>query len=256
MSSNWNFGPVTLASLFAMALAAFGEVREEFHQAYPLAEHGQVSLENVNGNVRVIAWDRTEIKVDAVKRARTQRHLDEVELQVKAAADKIQIKTKYPNGKNNSTTVEYTLTVPRESRLNKISTVNGGVQIEGVRGEVEANSVNGQVTGSGLAGKTRLSTINGSVRATLVELHESLSLESVNGSVTAALPANVNADISAKSQNGGLSSDFPLQVKRHFPIGQTLEGKLGNGGPQVKLSALNGGVHLDRAATVSAEEAR
>src|SRR2546430_14289205 len=149
---------VSLATVLG-ALAAFAaeEAREEFHQTYPLNKQGRVQLENVNGNVHIATWDREEIKVDAIKHAKKQEHLDEVKIDVDTKADRIRIKTKYPDAKakrnkNNSTSVEYTLTVPRQSRLDQISTVNGGVEIEKVSGDVEASSVNGNVTARGLAG--------------------------------------------------------------------------------------------------------
>ena len=246
----------TLAALMAGALTVFGaEVREEFHQTYKLDKTGEVSLENVNGNVKITTWDREEIKVDAIKKAKKQEHLDVVKIDVQSTSEKIRIKTKYPDSKNNnnSTSVDYDLTVPRDSRLNKISNVNGGVTIERVRGNVDASSVNGPVTGNWLAGELHLSTVNGSVKATLGELRKPVSLKSVNGSVSLALPAGANADISADSVNGGISSDFDLKVRKSFPIGQKLEAKLGDGGPEVKLSTVNGGIHIDRAKAGSAE---
>lgn len=252
--------PVALLSLatFILAPAAFAttEVREEFHQTYPLDKQGRVQLENVNGNVRITTWDREEIKVDAVKRAKKQEHLDEVKIEVDAKSDRIRIQTKYPDAKakrskNNSTSVDYTLTVPKQSRLGAISTVNGGVEIENVAGDVEAASVNGHVSATGLAGDVELSTVNGSVQATFAELKKAVSLKSVNGSVTIALPQEANAEVSANTLNGGISSDFSLQVKKHFPVGQNLDGKLGAGGPTVKMSTVNGGIHLDRAKTVA-----
>jgi len=69
---------LTLVSLATVlgALAAFAaeEVREEFHQTYPLNKQGRVQLENVNGNVHIATWDREEIKVDAIKHAKKQEH--------------------------------------------------------------------------------------------------------------------------------------------------------------------------------------
>ena len=246
---------LTLVSLAAVlgALAAFAaeEVREEFHQTYPLNKQGRVQLENVNGNVHIATWDREEIKVDAIKHAKKQEHLDEVKIDVDTKADRIRIKTKYPDAKakrnkNNSTSVEYTLTVPRQSRLDQISTVNGGVEIENVSGDVEASSVNGNVTARGLTGDVALSTVNGSVNASFAEVKEAVSLKSVNGSVSIALPPEANAQVSANTLNGGISSDFSLQVKKPFPVGQHLDGKLGEGGPAIKMSTVNGAIHLDR----------
>lgn len=242
--------------LGALAVCSAEEVREEFHQTYPLNKQGRVHLENVNGNVRIVTWDREEIKVDAIKRAKKQVHLDEVKIEVEAKTDRIRIQTKHPesktrSNKNNSTSVDYTLTVPRQSNLNRISTVNGGVEVDQVSGDVEASSVNGNVTATGLSGETELSTVNGSVKSTFAALKKQVSLHSVNGSVTLALPPDANADISADTVHGGISSDFSLKAKKNFPIGQDLHGKLGEGGPAVKISTVNGGIHLDRSKTVA-----
>ena len=246
------------AALGARTVLAGKEVREEFHRTFPLNNQGKVQLENVNGNVRIVTGDSEEIKVDAVKRAKTQEHLDEVSIDIDSKADRIRIKTKYPDSnsrrnRNNSTSVDYTLTVPKQSRLDKISTVNGGVEIQDVSGDVEASSVNGSVTVTGLAGNVELSAVNGSVKASFAELKKSVSLKSVNGGVTVALPAEANADVSANTLNGGISSDFSLLVKKHFPIGRNLDGKIGEGGPAVKMSTVNGGIHIDRNTAVALE---
>src|SRR5215211_5435879 len=73
------------------------ELTEEFHQTYPLAAGGRVSLENINGSVRITAWDRSEVKVDAVKWAYTRERLNEAQVEVNASAGSIYIKTEYPD---------------------------------------------------------------------------------------------------------------------------------------------------------------
>ena len=249
-----------LLGTFAGAPAVFAahEVREEFRQTYPLDKQGKVRVENVNGDVRIVTWDREEIKVAAIKRAKKQEHLDEVKIEVDAKADLIRIKTKYPDSKSrrnkdNSVSVEYLLTVPKQSRLDRINTVNGNVEIEMASGDVEASSVNGNVTAAALAGQVELSTVNGSVKATFAELKKSVSLKSVNGSVTVALPSEANAKVSAHTVTGGISSDFGLQTKKHFPIGQNLDGKIGEGGPAIDMSTVNGGIRIDRSKAVALE---
>jgi DUF4097 and DUF4098 domain-containing protein YvlB len=250
---------LTSLAVILGALVAFAgqEVREEFHQNYPLDKAGKVSLENVNGNVNVVTWDRDEVQVDAVKHAKKQEHLDEVKIEVDAKADSIRVKTKYPDGRksrNNSTSVDYTLTVPKQSNLAKVSTVNGGVEIENVSGDVEIHSVNGPVSATGLANEAELSSVNGAVKASFSEVRKDISLKSVNGSVTVAVPKGTDADLSASTLNGGISSDFGLQAKAHFPVGRNLDTRLGKGGPAIKMSSVNGGIHIDRSKTMALEE--
>lgn len=244
---------VAAAVLGAARTLVAEELREEFHQTYPLEAQGRVELENVNGNVRIVTWDRQEIQVDAVKHARKQADLDAAKIDVEPRADRIRIRTKYPEGRNRKNhktdaSVDYTLTVPRQSRLNKVSTVNGNVQIENVCGDVAASSVNGAVTADGLSGKVELSTVNGSVKADFAALNKAVSLQSVNGAVRLSLPPEANADLSAHTLNGGIQSDFSLAIKKHFPVGQNLDARLGQGGTEIALSTVNGGIHIGRLA--------
>jgi len=227
------------AILGALSAFAAQDVREEFHQNYPLNKAGKIFLENVNGNVHVVTWDRDEVKLDAVKHAKKQELLDEVKIEVDAKADSIRIKTKYPDSRksrNNSTGVDYTLTVPKQSNLAKVSTVNG------------------PVTATGLANEANLSSVNGSVRASFFEVKKDASLKSVNGSVTVAFPKETDADLSGSTLNGGISSDFGLNVKSHFPVGKNLDTRLGKGGPVIKMSSVNGGIHIDRSGTTGPKE--
>ena len=92
---------LSLALLMALALSgadapraqAGPELTEEFHQTYPLAAGGRVSLSNINGAVRVVGWDRDEVKVDAVKRARAPERLREAQIKVDASPARIRIET-------------------------------------------------------------------------------------------------------------------------------------------------------------------
>lgn len=73
------------------------ELTEEFHQTYPLNATGRVSIENINGGVRISVWDQNEVKVDAVKRAYKKERLDEAKVDVSSTPDSVRIKTEYPD---------------------------------------------------------------------------------------------------------------------------------------------------------------
>ena len=230
-------------------LQAAEDLREEFHQTYPLAANGRVSLSNVNGPVRVAAWDRNEVKVDAVKRARTQAALNEAEIVVDAQPDSIDIKTKYPEDNRNRDTarIDYTVTVPKGARLDQIKTVNGAVEVQGVSGPVRASSVNGTVSGQRLEGEVNLSTVNGGVEADLLrtDAAKSISLRSVNGTVSLRLPQGTNMHLSVATVHGTIESDFDLPVRKiGFGPGRNLDTIIGKGGADVQLHTVNGRVLL------------
>ena len=235
-------------------------LREEFSQTYPLAAGGRVGLENINGAVRISAWDRNEVKVDAVKMSYTAERLKEAEIIVNATTDAIHIKTKYPTDSlswsrdeprryNNPASVEYTLTVPRNARLDDIELINGALDIEGLAGEVKASSINGRLTARALTGETKLSVINGQLEATFDRLDESksISLGSVNGSLILVLPSDSNAEVKASTVHGGIKNDFNLPVRRGEYVGHNLAGVIGRGGARIRLQNVNGSITLRRA---------
>ena len=77
------------------------QLTQDFQQTYPFSANGRISLENINGDVRVAAWDRNEVMVHAVKRAYRQERLDEVTIDIDATADSLRIKSEYPHRNQN-----------------------------------------------------------------------------------------------------------------------------------------------------------
>jgi hypothetical protein len=73
------------------------ELREEFHQTYPLSPTGRISLENLNGGVTIKVWDQAAVQVDAIKKAYRQNRLNEAKIEVNATQENIRIKTEYPD---------------------------------------------------------------------------------------------------------------------------------------------------------------
>ncbi|HEX8558817.1 MAG TPA: DUF4097 family beta strand repeat-containing protein [Pyrinomonadaceae bacterium] len=236
------------------------ELTEEFHQTYPLAAGGRVSLSNISGEVKVVAWDRGEVKVDAVKRAHTAERLREAQIKVDASAGRVRIETDYPNSTlrwsdrdgerhENPASVEYTLTVPRNAVINEINLVNGGLTLEGLAGPVHASSVNGRVTATGLSGPVNLSVVNGRLEATLDRLAESgaVHLSAVNGPLVVTLPSDASATLHADTVHGGIRNDFNLPVRVGEYVGRSLEGRLGGGATRVRLNNVNGPINILRA---------
>ena len=85
---------VLCAALLA-ALPALGKYRSEFHQTYGLASNGRVSLDNLNGDVRIFGWDRDEVEVQAVKSAAIGLELAEAQIDVESGDGFVAIRTKY-----------------------------------------------------------------------------------------------------------------------------------------------------------------
>lgn len=233
-----------------------GQLTQELHLTRPLAADGRVSLKNITGGVRVSVWDRAEVRIDAVKRARTQKRLDEVEIDVVESSDSIAIRTVYPDaelrfergGRDNPASVEYSLTVPRRARVDAIDLVNGSLEVEGLAGEIRATCVNGRLVARNLTGAVHLTTVNGALDASFERLPSAVvSLSSVNGLLSVTLPADADATLRAATVHGAITNALGLSPQHGRHTGVSLSGVLGNGATRVKLDNVNGSIHIRRA---------
>lgn len=224
-------------------------VQEEFHQTYSISPSCRVELDNINGDVKIQVWDRSEVQVNAIKYGETERDLAQTNIRVDADSDSIAIRTEYPHSivwsGNNSVNVEYTITVPKNARLDAISLVNGNLEITGVSGTVSAATVNGGLRALDLSGEMKLSTVNGSLNVAFTLLNiPRVSLSSVNGSLELKLPSNVDAKINASTVNGSISNEFGLTVDKGRWVGEDLSGVIGGGRTRIDLGNVNGKISI------------
>ena len=226
---------------------------EELHKTFPLNTDGQIQLDNVNGKIRVVAWDRAEVQLDATKRAGTQDDLENLKIEIDSQPTRLTVHTKLPKRsawrwKGPSASVDYELKVPARARLDEIESVNGSVHIEGLQGDVHASSVNGRMTAKALGANCRLETVNGRVEAgfTSLEHVQIVSLKAVNGKVDLTLPAAADVQVRATTVNGSISGTSDLKPVRNWPTGSQLNGQLGAGTTKVKVETVNGSIHLQQ----------
>ena len=229
---------------------------EKFEQTYPLSANGRVNVSNVNGSITVEAWDRNEVKLEAVKIADTKENLADVEIKIDARQDSFSVEADYEFTKNNKREwknyrkleVQFRLSVPRTAVLNEIETVNGSVTVSDFVNYTKVSAVNGEVKATNLRGNANLSTVNGSVEAVFdrLETGTKISLVTVNGRVNLLIPSDSNATVKADTLNGSINNDFGLPVRKGEYIGRDLYGKIGTGDVQIRLNSVNGGLTVAR----------
>lgn len=260
-------GALLLASAGAFAqeddgTAARGALREEFHQSYPLSAQGRVTLKNIIGVVRITAWERAEVRIDAVKHAHTRERLDEAKITVNASADSINIETRYPdetfrrdrdrdwNTRRNPASVDYVISVPRGARLESIEVISGKLDIEGITGGVKASCISGRFTARNLAGDAKLSNISGVLEATFDKIDDmsNITLSNVSGQLVLHIPSDTNGTLKANTLSGQITNNLDLPVRRGEYIGHDLSGQLGRGGARMKLNNVSGQIKIQRTA--------
>lgn len=256
--------PAALAFVLALLVAAPAlavEVQERFEKTYDLGAGGEVSVGNVNGAVVLEGWDRDEVRVVAVKkakassRARAEELLERIEIRVTRSGDRLEIDTRRPSSSNSlfswlfgngvSGDVSYTVSVPRRTDV-AVGTVNGHVEVRGVAGHVEAGTTNGGIEMEDIRGSVDAGTTNGGIRVRLAEVEagRSMSFSTTNGRIHVTVPRSARVTLDASTTNGGIdlddlpAADIRTHGRRH------LEAEINGGGPTIELSTTNGGITI------------
>ncbi len=257
--SNWTRGALVLGSLLLASAAPLAA--QDFEWRGSVDRGDEVEIRGINGGIDVVASSGSQVHVTATKKEGRKGDPDDVTIEVVEHSGGVTICAMYPNkpGKrenrcgpgdnhmsnhDNDTSVEFRVELPAGIDL-AVGTVNGEVDVRGVDGDVQASTVNGDVEVEA-SGNVEASTVNGSIEARMGEdLKSDLSFATVNGGITVELPAGANADVSASTVNGGLESDFPLTIQGRFS-NRRMRGQIGDGGHDLELSTVNGGIRLRR----------
>ena len=250
--------PLTLAGLFAAGTAAAQST--DFQWRGELDRGEVIEVRGVKGDIEAMASDDGAVHVEAYRHGRRDDPLD-VRIEVVEHDDGVTICAVYPtprgdrrqnecrpgggrnNVERNDVEVDFLVRVPSGVRFHG-HTVNGELEARGIEADVRASTVNGdvEVRTSGFA---EASTVNGSITAILgsSRFEDDVEFETVNGSITIEMPAGLHADFEASTVNGSIDSDFPILVTGKVTR-RSLRGRIGDGGPELRLSTVNGSIRL------------
>jgi putative adhesin len=227
----------------------------EWRKTYDLQPGGRIEIRNINGKIAVQPSSGNSVEIVAEKIAHgmspesAKEALGTIDIQETASASEIRIVTKITRAGGGlfgggGQSVEYTVKVPAAADAT-FSTINGGVQVNGLKGRVTAQTTNGGIKAVDISGPIDATTTNGGVEVDLSDVSSSgVKLGCVNGGIELKLPATAKANITAHVANGGINA-AGLQMET---IGESskrrLEARLNGGGPQIELSGTNGGIRI------------
>jgi len=214
---------------------------------YPLQPAGSVTVENIQGDIHVEAWDLAEAEVAVVKQALgAAPNPDDVHIEVGSDDQKLTLRTVYPRPPLHPVRVTYRLRVPRQVRLERLSTLVGSVRVRDIEGVVAARTLNGSIEGMNLTGGVIARAINGSIAVSLRALPEGAApvhMETVNGHLSLGLPARANADLQLSTVAGRIEGNYAFNVSE-VPGDASWRTTLGRGGTEIRLRTVRGNIQV------------
>lgn len=234
--SNWDADKHRVCEMREMTIAAMRSL------AVDASPNGGIK---VSGDTRSDILVRARVEANAPSESEAKSLLSRVT--IKTAGGEVSADGPTSLGRDMSWSVSYEVLTPQRIDLN-LKTVNGGINISSVSGDVAFKTTNGGVNLSGLSGKVTGGTTNGGVNVSLDGDRwngELMDVRTTNGGVHLTVPNNYSAKLEAGTVNGGFSSDLPVTMsgsmdKKH------VEGSIGSGGAPIKIHTTNGGISIKR----------
>ncbi len=233
-----------------------GHAADAWVRTYTVAPGGRLEVLNVNGEIVAEASDGSTVEVRAERTASAgsdeaaREFLGKIEMREEVGPNRVRVETIAPRVRLGSHKVTFAIKVPRGVHVD-LRTVNGGVRLDNVGGEVRASSTNGGVRGRVSASSlVEARTTNGGVELELtgpLAPDGTVLLTSVNGGISLKVPQDTRAQVRARCTNGRVSVDdgLPMAVEGE-QTRRRLDGALNGGGGRIELQTTNGGVSLGR----------
>jgi DUF4097 and DUF4098 domain-containing protein YvlB len=224
----------------------------EWRKTYQLQPGGRVEISNANGKIEVTPSADNSVEIVATKVARgataeaAKANLERIEIHEETGEAGIKVETRVARstGLLNSIEVQYKVKVPAAAEV-RFTTVNGGIELSGLAGQVTAETTNGGIRARDVAGSIEASTTNGGVDVELTQVSQpGVKLECTNGGIKLRIPADAKATISASVTNGGIGINEIPGLETSESTRRRLEARLNGGGPNIRLSGTNGGIQI------------
>jgi DUF4097 and DUF4098 domain-containing protein YvlB len=230
----------------------------------------RVKVSLVNGGITVKAYEGKEVVVEARVRNRENARNEGGPKRLTISSTGLSVEEE--NNEVNINTDSYmhpidvTVSVPVHTSLKLRAVNDGDIVVTGVDGDLDVDDINGSVTLNNIAGSAVAHALNGHLYATFVKVdaQKAMAFSSLNGDIDVTFPADLKANVSIRSDQGDVFSDFDVQLKAaaaqpvvedgrghggkyRVKIDKTIHGTINGGGPEIQFRNFQGKIYIRKA---------
>jgi DUF4097 and DUF4098 domain-containing protein YvlB len=228
-----------------------GEARDEIRKSFDLQPGARLEIRGINGAVQIETSDTKSAEVYVLRTANSREALNRREVTIEQTSSGLSVRGRESHnlgfwehlfGRNPSEQV--TIKAPRQIALS-LAGINGRVTSGNVDGSLELRGINGKVELGQATTSIQVSGVNGNISIGVKQLADGgARFSGVNGNIELRLANDLNADLSTRGMNGNVRSEIPEVNVEKEEHGSRYSARIGNGGPTITVSGLNGNVRL------------
>jgi hypothetical protein len=244
----------------ALLLMAGGLQAKTINKEFTVANGGLLQITTDVGAIDINTHTKETVLIEVDISGKNE---DDMEVSFKNNADNVTIKGDFDRSGfgfgSNQIRVSYKVTVPQNYNVN-LDTSGGSIEIENLKGEVDAHTSGGSIsledmegdvdikTSGGsldldnIIGKINAHTSGGSIKLKLpTNPTKDSKVKTSGGSITAYLAKDVAVNLSAKTSGGRVSSEFTVNGTTKK---RSIVGTINGGGPELVLKTSGGSVRI------------
>ncbi len=244
--------------------------------AVPLSDPARpanVRAHLLNGSLTVKGADVKEVIVEARSHQEEERRSDgraqgmkripmtSTGLNIEAENNQVRI-----SADSTQRTVDLIITVPVHTSLSLHTVNDGNISVNGVDGEFDINNVNGEVDMKNIGGSVVAHALNGHVVVAFnrIDPQKPMAFSSLNGDIDVTFPADLKANVSMRTDNGEVFSDFDVKLAANAPqqtveddrgkggryrvkVDKSVRGTINGGGQDIQFKNFNGNIYIRKA---------
>jgi len=227
----------------------------------------------VSGSITVKGADVKEVVVEAKTRGDEEPHagsrtegmkripMTSTGLNIEAENNNVRVSTD-----SYQRTTDLVITVPTRTSLSLHTVNDGNIFVSGVDGELDIDDVNGAVDLKNIGGSVVAHALNGHVLVTFnrIDPQKPMAFSSLNGDIDVTFPADLKANVTMRTDNGDVYSDFDVKVQPTTPqqtvednrgkggkyrvkIDKNVRGTINGGGQEIQFKNFNGNIYIRKA---------
>jgi hypothetical protein len=191
-------------------------VSAQVHQTVAMPNEGSLTVSEAHGTIRVEAWNKPLVSVNATEHASDETALRQVRTEVNRTSAGVALSTTYTGSGSftRSGDVDFVIHAPANADLD-LSSDAGVIIVNGFRASVKARTSAGEID----------------VDMALVEGVQKIALRATTGQITLRIPQRSSATIDARAMIGSSTNDFQAS-------------KIGRGAATISMHVITGEVEL------------
>jgi hypothetical protein len=228
-----------------------GQASDEWTRSYPLDAGGELQVTNTGAvTLDAVEGDRVDVRVERIAKAATDAAAAEIVPRIAVHEETTPGRISLRSGPLSgivigvSTETRFHVRAPASAIL-RVRAVNGPLTVKGFSGRAILTSVNGVMTAENMRGGIEARATNGAAKISLAGFgSELVDVRVTNGTLELAVPEKADANLTASVTNGKID----LGELELDPLGEQtarrVRGRLNAGGTPIDLSVTNGNIAL------------